>query len=413
MGRCPGGSGQGGPGLGKRGRKSVPVTKRHNSMVKTIRIASVGPAPCVQGGITRVIELISTHLPSHVGFHQISTFTRYTGDKDAARSERGSRLVQAFVYLWAFLQVCFLALGRRTVFHVHFSGGGSLVRKGLICVMLRSLRCQYAVHSHAADPNLFPFWMPLWCRRLLLWGISGAGRAIVLTSFWRDYYSSVLDLPVSRILLLPNPADLPKSIPDRSAREGLRLIFLGRIGTRKGAFDLVRALAALPGDVRSQCHLTMAGDGETDEARALAAELGCANQVSVTGWVGTAEVARLLAESDVLLLPSRAEGMAMALVEGMSWGLPVVTTSVGGAGEFLEQGANSILVAPGDVQGISDAISQLARDPALRQQLGCAARETISRFSIDKYIFSLYGIYEDLAGRLPGNHSAVVPAPLA
>jgi glycosyltransferase involved in cell wall biosynthesis len=380
-------------------------------MAKPIRIASVGPALCVKGGISRVIGLISAHLPSYIGFRLIATFTRFTGDKGATRSERGSRFVQAFVYLLAFVQVLILALGRRTVFHVHFAGRGSLLRKGIICVLLRSLRCQYAVHSHAADTNLFQQWLPLLCRRMLLWGISGAGRVIVLTHFWHNYYSSLLDLPVSRLLLLPNPADLPKSIPDRSAREGLRLLFLGRIGIRKGAFDLIRALAVLPENVRSRCHLTMAGDGDINEARTLAAELGCSNRVSIPGWIGTAQVERLLVESDVLLLPSYAEGMAMALVEGMSWGLPVVTTSVGGAGEFLDQGRNCILVTPGDVQGISDAISELARNPAFRQHLGRAARETISQFSIDNYIFALNGVYEELAGRLPGNHSAVVPAP--
>ncbi len=57
-------------------------------MAKTIQIASVGPSLCVKGGISRVIELISAHLPSHFCFHCIATFTRYTGDKDATRSER-------------------------------------------------------------------------------------------------------------------------------------------------------------------------------------------------------------------------------------------------------------------------------------------------------------------------------------
>jgi glycosyltransferase involved in cell wall biosynthesis len=375
-------------------------------MPRTIRIANVGPGLCVQGGISRVIALIIPHLPDHIGFRLISTFTRFTGDKEATRSERGSRLGQACVFLLAFTQVLIVALGRRTVFHVHFAGRGSLLRKGILCVLLRSLRCQYAVHSHAADINLFQPWLPQPCRRMILWGLSGAGRVIVLTQFWHDYYSSLLDLPASRLLLLPNPADLPKSIPDRSRREGLRLLFLGRIGTRKGAFDLIRALAALPEDVRSRCHLTMAGDGEINDAKTLAAQLGCLNRMSIPGWTGPATVERLLVESDVLVLPSYAEGMAMALVEAMSWGLPVVTTGVGGAGEFLDQDRNCMLVTPGDIQGISNAISELARNPGLRQRLGHAARETISQFSIDSYILKLNGIYEELASRLPQGRSA-------
>jgi glycosyltransferase involved in cell wall biosynthesis len=379
-------------------------------MSRTIRVANVGPGLCVQGGISRVIALISAHLPSHIGFRLISTFTRFTGDKGATPSERGSRLGQGCVFLLAFTQVLILALGRRTVFHVHFAGRGSLLRKGIICILLRSLRCQYAVHSHAADINLFQPWLPQSCRRMILWGISGAGRVIVLTQFWHDYYSSLLAFPASRLLLLPNPADLPQAIPDRSQRAGLRILFLGRIGTRKGAFDLIRALAALPEDLRSRCHLTMAGDGEINEAQTLGAQLGCLDRMSLPGWTGPATVERLLIESDVLVLPSYAEGMAMALVEAMSWGLPVVTTGVGGAGEFLIQGRNCMLVTPGDVQGISNAISELAQSPALRQSLGYAARDTMRQFSIDNYILKLSGAYEELAGRLPDGRSAVVSA---
>lgn len=380
-------------------------------MAKTINIASVGPSLCVKGGISRVIELISAHLPAHICLRLIATFNRYTGDKGANRSERGSRVVQVMIYLVAVVQTLGLALGRRTVFHVHFAGRGSLLRKGMICVMLRCLRCQYAVHSHAADTNLFSHWMPRPGRQLLLWGIGGAGRVIVLTQFWHDYYSSLLHLPPNRLLLLPNPADLPKSIPDRSRRKQLRVLFLGRIGVRKGAFDLIRAFAGLPREPRSFCHLTMAGDGDTEEVRALARELGCLDRVSIPGWVGKAEVERLLVESDVLVLPSYAEGMAMALVEAMSWGLSVVTTSVGGAAEFLEQGANCLLVTPGDVCGITAAISALARDSAFRLQLGHAARETISRFSIDSYVCTLTGVYEELAGRLATQNPVIVLSP--
>jgi glycosyltransferase involved in cell wall biosynthesis len=92
----------------------------------------------------------------------------------------------------------------------------------------------------------------------------------------------------------------------------------------------------------------------------------------------------------------------------MSWGLPVVTTGVGGASEFLEQGRNCLLVSPGDVDGIRDAIANLARDPEFRLQLGLAARDTISRFSIDTYISTLSALYEELAGSQSGGSSVTI-----
>jgi glycosyltransferase involved in cell wall biosynthesis len=372
--------------------------RKKNRAAQTIHVASVGPALCVKGGITRVIELIGAHLPGHICVRFIATFDRYTGDTEATRAERGRWFGQALVFLLAFVQTLVHALARRTIFHVHFSGRGSLLRKGVICVMLRSLRCRYLVHSHAAGTNLFSPWLPMACRRLILWGISGAGRVIVLTQFWHDYYSSLLNLPAERVLLLPNPADLPKSIPDRSRKKGLRILFLGRVGMRKGAYDLIRAFAALPENIGTCCHLTLAGDGDIDEAQTLAQALGCAKRVAMPGWVGKGAVERLLVDSDVLVLPSYAEGMAMTLVEAMSWGLPVVTTSVGGAGEFLEQGRNCLLVTPGDVGGIRDAIASLEGDPDYRLQLGLAGRVTISRFNIDTYISTLSALYEELAG---------------
>ena len=366
-------------------------------MRSRVRIASVGPASCVQGGVSRVIRLIEDHLPERFRVRHISTFDRYTGYEGAQPSEKGSRLGQALIFFMAVLQVLVRALARNTVFHLHFAGRGSLLRKGILCIILRSLRCQYVVHSHAADTDLFQEWLPGFVRRSVLWGLTGAAYVIVLTKFWRHYFADFLGLPEDRILLLPNPADLPAAIPDRSGRAKVSLLFLGRIGVRKGAFDVIRALAGLPRAVRANCRLVMAGDGEIEEARALATELGCQSQVSFLGWVETDAVKCLLREADVLLLPSRAEGMAMALLEAMSWGLPAITTGVCGADEFLEDGTNCLLVAPGDIQGIRNAMKDLACNPAFRRQLGGAARETMSRFSIDNYILKLADIYDELA----------------
>ena len=251
------------------------------------------------------------------------------------------------------------------------------------------------MHAHAA--YTFHKWLPQRIRRTLLWGIGGAERVIVLTQFWYDHYSTNLDLSPSHLLLLPNPADMPDSIPERRHRPEVKLLFLGRIGKRKGAFDLIHAVASLPDGVRQMCHLTLAGDGDVEAARELSARLGCSELVSLSGWVGAADVDRLLAESDIFMLPSYAEGMAMSLIEAMSWGLAVVTSDVGGAGEFLKNRHNSILVKPGDVQGINSAICELAGDPTLRSRLGLAARETASRFSIEAYIATLANLYQELA----------------
>ena len=89
-------------------------------MSKNVRVVSVGPALSVQGGISRVIAMIKGHLPNQIRFRHVATFTRYTGAGDNS-TDRGSKVVQGLVFLWAFTQIMVLAFSRRTVFHVHFS----------------------------------------------------------------------------------------------------------------------------------------------------------------------------------------------------------------------------------------------------------------------------------------------------
>jgi glycosyltransferase involved in cell wall biosynthesis len=349
----------------------------------------------VRGGVTRVIEQIRSRVPNDINFRTVATFSQYTG-RD--QPERGSRLVQAMVLAKAFARILYTGVvSRGTIFHIHLSMRGSTLRKGLVCVALRVLRCRYVVHAHAPEDSLFHEWVPEPLRHLLIWGIRGADYFIVLTQFWGNYYVSAMHLSADKLLRLPNPVVLPTVIPDRATRKRLNILFLGRIGERKGAFETIRAFATLPDEIRRRSRLTLAGDGETDAARDLADHLGCSFHTSILGWVERQAADRLLAEADVFLLPSHGEGMSMALLEAMAWGLVVVTTASGGADEFLTSDDNCILVKQGDTHGISAALCALAGDPQLRLRLGAEARRTAARFSVDGYMEKLTRLYKELA----------------
>jgi glycosyltransferase involved in cell wall biosynthesis len=366
-----------------------------------IRVVCVGPSITVRGGISRLVRKLKDSFPKNIHFRVIATYSDYIGD---GRTNRWARCAQPGLFFWSLTRVLVIAVTQRsTVFHVHFSQRGSTLRKGVICVILRVLRCQYVVQAHACEDALFHSWVPAIVRRMLLWGIGGGRYVIVLTQFWRNYYALVLKLPLTKLLVLPNPADIPRSIPNRTSREGVELLFLGRVGERKGAFDVIHAFAALPKNIREKCHLTLAGDGETDIARGLLEQLGCSAQASVLGWVSGKDVDLLLAEADVFLLPSHGEGMSVALLEAMAWGLAVVSTASGGADEFLVADQNCLLVKPGDSHDIAGALSALAGDVHLRLRLGKEARRTAVRFSVDKYIGKLTRLYEELASDSAGS----------
>ena len=100
---------------------------------------------------------------------------------------------------------------------------------------------------------------------------------------------------------------------------------------------------------------------------------GLADRFALTGWLH--EVGPFLRALDVFVLPSRFEGLSLALLEAMAIGTPVVATNVGGAGEAVVSGETGLLVPPDSPAAMAEAIGRVLDDRNLRQELGAAARD--------------------------------------
>jgi glycosyltransferase involved in cell wall biosynthesis len=165
--------------------------------------------------------------------------------------------------------------------------------------------------------------------------------------------------------------------PVNHTGRGSRLLFVGRIATVKGIEVLYNALVSLR-DEHPDIQLTVVGDGpERSRLEGEATRRGLDQVVSFVGSKSQGEVAALLGEHDVFVLPSFAEGVPVVLMEAMGAGLAVVATHVGGMTELIDDEVNGFLVRPFDVTGLSTRIGQLITDPSLRQALGQAGRKSV------------------------------------
>ena len=140
---------------------------------------------------------------------------------------------------------------------------------------------------------------------------------------------------------------------------GKRLLFVGRLAAVKGVPVLFRAMQALAAD-HPDLSLTLIGDGPErrtleDQARAM----GLSSIVHFAGYKGQAEVAAALRETDILLLPSFAEGLPVVLMEALAARVPVLTTRIAGVGELVEDGVSGRLVAPGDPGSLAVSLQAL------------------------------------------------------
>jgi glycosyltransferase involved in cell wall biosynthesis len=338
----------------------------------SVRVLMVGPAPTGQGGIVSVARLLLRYGRAHAEIRYVPTH------------RDGSLPRRILAWLAGSARAALLLIGRRVdVLHAHVSERGSVLRKGILLLLARICRVPVVFHCHGAEFVGSYRRLPWAGRALVRWLFRRASLLLVLGEHWRAVYIELLKVCADRVVVLENPVALPAVLPDRGGRDGVRVLFLGRYGARKGSADVLAAMAALPPEVRGAITLRMAGDGEVDQTRALAARLAVAARVE--GWLRPAERDAALAEADVFVLPSRDEGLPMALLEAMAWGLVPVVTPVGSIPELVYDNRNGLLVRPSDVDGLARALVRLAGSPVLRAELAAAARSSVEPYAADTY----------------------------
>ncbi len=146
------------------------------------------------------------------------------------------------------------------------------------------------------------------------------------------------------------------------------------------------------------CVFAVVGGGEEDHLRRLAAELGIAERVRFLGW--RRDLARIYADSDVVVLTSDNEGTPVCLIEALSAGCAVASTDVGGVRDVLEEGRLGVLAPAGDAETLARGVATLLDDPALRREMGArGARVIPERFGVERLLSDMTALYDDLLGR--------------
>jgi glycosyltransferase involved in cell wall biosynthesis len=349
-----------------------------------VRVVQLGPALSVRGGITTVSQLILDYLAPYVSVRHVATM------------REGSTFAKASVFARAVQELRrILESPEPTIAHIHFASRGSTLRKLILAEMVARAGRPLVLHAHGAEFDQFHRGLPSAVRRNVNRTLQRANVLITLSRQWRDFYVDECELSASQVVVLPNPVCIPPDVPDRSNRGEVQIVHLGRLGNRKGSHDLVNAFLTLPDALRQRARLVLAGDGDIEGIRRLAQP--AADRVLVPGWVDAAERNRLLVQSDVFALPSRAEGVPMALLEAMANALPSITTPVGGIPDVFQDDAHGVLVQPGDVDQIRAALVRLITDEPFRLGAGRAARDGVRLYDVHNFARRLADVYQRIA----------------
>jgi glycosyltransferase involved in cell wall biosynthesis len=171
------------------------------------------------------------------------------------------------------------------------------------------------------------------------------------------------------------------------------ITFVGRLDEQKGVEILVDAIAALkvPG---LDFKLWLVGEGILHQDLMNQVQgLGLTGEIKFWGYQD--DIPLFLKASDIFVLPSRFEGMSIALLNGMAAGLPSVVTRVGDNAHLVTHGMHGLVVTPGDVGELSNALLTLMTDQALCRRMSEAAQEQVQHYSDVLMVRSLEGVYNE------------------
>lgn len=367
----------------KRGADRKSPVRRSGGSRRGARSIAIMVGSASRGGMRTVIE--SYERDGFLEAHDVRLIHSY---REGTFLGRQLTLLRALaIYVWL------LATKRVDLVHCHAAMWGSFWRKGIFASLARLNGIPVVLHLHGSEFKLFWSRQPRLARRLIQQHLERATRVVVLSESWRCFIQSIA--PAARISVVPNYVRIPPPV-DATGREQGTILSLGLIGPRKGTFDLIRAFAAVrlahPG-----ARLILGGNGQIEEARSLAAELGVGEHVVFPGWVDGRAKAALLRSCAIYVLPSYNEGLPMSVLEAMAAGLAVITTHVGGLPELITDGVDGRLLAPGDRDGLARALHDLLSDARARAPLAEAGRRRVQAAYSDQAVLPLLDqVYGDL-----------------
>lgn len=344
----------------------------------------LGPSLVGQGGVASVVNVYrEAGLFNKSDIHYLATTL------DGSFKEK----------FWLFLKswVSFLVLIFQSdlqFIHIHLASRNSTYRKILFIIPLLIFGKHYILHLHGAEYQSFYDEECGPCRKLLIRKIFNRAKCIiVLSSQWKEVVSSFSSN--NRIEVVHNPIKInPKNID--SAGSCFNIFFLGRLGRRKGIFDLVNAFTFVVKKF-PQARLLCGGDGEVCAVQAAIEKAGLLNNYKFLGWVSGNEKDSLMQQADLFVLPSYNEGLPMGILEALSFGIPVVSTRVGGIPDAIEDGKEGFLVDPGDIDALADRIMRVADDHNLRYEMSeNAYKKALAKFSVGRIIPQIEAIYDNL-----------------
>ncbi len=343
-----------------------------------------GPALTATSGISNVINnWICTGIHQHVELRYIATLDEYVP---------GQHFVKLCNGLRSYLEYVVTRSSSYDLVHIHLSSAMSFYRKLVIFVIAKLKKDKVLVHLHGSEFEEFYNSGGSIQKRMVTWMFDQADVVLVLSNKWQKFAKSISSN--ENISVLYNGAIPEQFLPSLHDQNNINILFMGRLGARKGTFDLLEAFLQIH-EGMPNAKLILGGDGEVEKAKQFVAENSLQSKVEIKGWLTGQDKIDAFRSAHIYVLPSYNEGLPGSVLEAMAAGLPVISTSVGGIPEAVLDDVNGIIINPGDIEGLRNALLKLCNDGSLRKKMG---KESLAlannKFYMKNIVADLLKIYK-------------------
>lgn len=332
-----------------------------------LKVVTVGNAPSVKGGITSVISQVLSHNWSeqNIDMRFIPTF------------EGGSSADKIKAFLKGYFQLRKeIRKGNVDVAHIHMSHKGSFSRKYYIHRLCRRYGVADIIHLHSSGFVGFYDNASESKKKKIRSLLTECSCVVALGKEWEERVRRIA--PNAKIKVMNNTVHIPDMCTNQDV-DCVSFLYLGVLVKRKGVIDLLKAIKRLKVDGvldEKKVAFNIGGSGECEsELKAYVRENSLEAFVHFLGWVAGEEKIKQLQSNQVLVLPSYNEGLPIAILEAISYGMPVVATDVGSVAEAVHNGENGFLYNAGDIDALTEALNGLISSDSLRTKMGDNSRK--------------------------------------
>ena len=347
------------------------------------RVLMIGPGRDVMGGVSAVVNnYYASGLDKMTQLRYLSTM------EDGSKPKKLAVAVRAYFVFGRLLK-------DYDIIHIHMAAYASFDRKALFVKKAYRAGKKIIIHQHGGDFDRYLAQdVDEKQLRKIIDTFAMCDKLVVLSEEWAAFFSEHGLCDPKKIVVLHNGVIMPAY--ERTDYSDHRILMLGRLVEKKGAFDLIKAMPevtrAIPDAV-----LYLAGDGEIERCRSMAAAGGIQEHIQFLGWIREKEKEAYLKKCSVFILPSYHEGMPISLLEAMSYSMASICTDVGGVPRVIKPDTNGILIKPGDIGAIAGALIGMLSDEEKKERIGRAGRDCVKdHFDFSKITQQLLLLYREM-----------------